>query len=272
MSTYVIGDIQGCYDPFLRLLEKISFNPDQDTLWLTGDLVNRGPHSLETLRLIKSLGSSVITVLGNHDITLLALASGKLHAPHLHHTLHSILTAPDCQELIQWLTQQPLLHYDEKTQWLLVHAGLDPSWDLETALILSREAELFLRSNNNEILYENLFDLNITKWDPALHGLSRWKFIIHCLTRIRFCTPEGILDFTSKGSLENANSHLIPWFTLFHQNQPSVKILFGHWAALHGKTGLHAVIALDTGCVWGRSLTALRLEDLQYFSIECSKN
>lgn len=265
MPTYAIGDLQGCYDELQLLLEKIQFDPTQDTLWFTGDLVNRGPKSLECLRFVKNLGARAITVLGNHDLHLLAVAAGVRQQAE-GDTLTEILEAPDCDELLTWLRQQPLLHYDPQLGFILVHAGIAPQWNLGTAQKLAREVEMQLQSIASDLLAQ-LYGNQPACWNDVLIGTERWRCIINYFTRMRFCTQAGCLDLSYKGTLNDAPSDLIPWFNV-PQRQVQQPILFGHWAALEsGKTPPN-VFALDSGCVWGNSLTALRLEDLQKFSVK----
>lgn len=269
MSTYAIGDIQGCYDDFMHLLETIKFT-DHDTVWLTGDLVNRGPKSLETLRFIKSLGQRQITVLGNHDLHLLAIAHGveKMHADD---TLTPILQAKDRDELITWLQHQPLLHHDETLGFTMVHAGLAPMWDLPTAKRLAREVETALQGPHASDFFHHLYGNHPDHWEEHLTGWERLRCITHYFTRVRFCYPDGRLEFKNKWKMETEDESLIPWFKLPHRENTELKILFGHWAGLSGDTHTPNVYALDTGCVWGNALTAMRLEDETRFSIRCNR-
>lgn len=268
MATYAIGDVQGCYDELLALLDLIAFEPQKDCLWFAGDLVNRGPQSLEVLRFIKQLPHTHI-VLGNHDLHLLALANG--HAHHKH-TLHDVLNAPDLSELINWLRQQPLLHYDTHLNYLMVHAGLPPQWDLTIAQQCAQEVEAILRSEHYAELLKNMYGDEPNKWQPNLIGLERQRFIINALTRIRFCDKEGRLNLHTKTGLEAQPTGYLPWFKIPGRLNGSLQIVFGHWAALQGVTEEARVHALDTGCVWGNALTAMRLEDGQRFSVACLRS
>ena len=198
MSTYAIGDLQGCFDPFMRLLEKIQFDEKQDTLWLTGDLVNRGPQSLETLRFIKNLGHHAITVLGNHDLTLLAVAFNAISYDPKRYTFGDILAASDRDALIDWLRHRPFIHQDSSLGYTLVHAGLPPQWDLVLAKSLAKEVELILQSENPLPFFENLFGNMPNHWDPALTGMDRLRFIVNCFTRLRFCNGAGELELKVK--------------------------------------------------------------------------
>ena len=269
MSTYAIGDLQGCYDELQRLLEKIKFDPVQDTLWFTGDLVNRGSKSLDCLRFVKNLGDRVITVLGNHDLHLLAVVAG-VRKQGEGDTLTEILEAPDGEELLSWLHQQPLLHYDPKLNYVLVHAGIAPQWDVATAQQLASEVEAQLRSSDSELLAQ-LYGNEPSCWDESLTGTARWRCIINYFTRIRFCTETGGLDLKFKGEMADAPANLIPWFQMPNRQAQAQRIIFGHWAALQGRTETENIFALDTGCVWGQSLTAMRLEDQAKFSVKALK-
>lgn len=265
MATYVIGDIQGCFDPFIRLLEKINFDLNQDRLWLTGDLVNRGPSSLEVLRFVKSLKYSQV-VLGNHDLHLLSVLYNKASLDS-QDTLQSILNASDKDELGNWLRHRSLLHHDAEFDVILVHAGLPPQWDLSKALQCAQELEAVLRSKHYIEFFEHMYGDTPSQWDDTLKGWDRLRFISNCLTRLRFCDAEGNLDLNNKGKITKKG--YFPWFKVPKRRSKDLKIIFGHWAALAGKTDDPKVIALDTGCVWGHCLTAMRLEDGKRFTIDC---
>ncbi len=260
---YAIGDIQGCYDALRELLDLIHFNEKEDSLWFTGDLVNRGPKSLETLRFIKQLGSHHKIVLGNHDLHLLALLHG-IHKGFHEDTLNDILHASDREELMQWLSTQPLLHYDEKLEYLMVHAGLAPAWDLKTAATLSHEVEAILQSEKAKTFFQHMYGNFPDQWDPHLQGFDRLRCITNYFTRARLCYPDGRLALEHT---EKKVKDLIPWFQLPHRQTENVKIIFGHWAALGGVTDTPNTFALDTGCVWGYALTAMRLQDEKIFSV-----
>ena len=266
MSTYAIGDIQGCFTPLEKLLEKIQFNPNQDSLWFTGDLVNRGPQSLETLRFVKQLGTAAHTVLGNHDLHLLALAYDA-HSGWEDDTINDILNADDRDELIHWLRHQPLLHHDKKLGFTIVHAGLASSWDFITAKKLAHEVETVLQSNIAHEFFHHMYGNQPDQWHPDLQSYDRWRCITNYFTRARFCHPDGRLELTKKGEINSTD--LIPWFQVPDRANDNLKIIFGHWAALGGVTNTPNVYALDTGCVWGFCLTAMRLEDGERFSVAC---
>lgn len=266
MSTYAIGDIQGCFDSLQALLATINFQPNTDQLWFVGDLVNRGPKSLETLRFIKNLPRKIV-VLGNHDLHLLALAQGIEHESK--ESLAAILTAPDRDELLAWLRQQPLLHHDSVLNYSMVHAGIIPQWSLMQAKKYAAEVETILRGNNYPELLQHMYGSQPDQWKENLTSWDRLRFIINCFTRLRFCTPQGRLDLHYKGGIGNQPTDFFPWFQIPERATQTDNIIFGHWAALEGKVTESHVFALDTGCVWGHTLTAMRLEDRQRFSAPC---
>ncbi|WP_293264218.1 symmetrical bis(5'-nucleosyl)-tetraphosphatase [Neptunomonas sp.] len=264
MATYAIGDIQGCFDELENLLSVINFNQN-DTLWLCGDLVNRGPKSLDTLRFIKQLGPRAISVLGNHDLHLLAVHNGAKKKKKSD-TLDAILDAPDREELMHWLQQQPLLHTDEKLNFTMVHAGIPPLWSITKAQQLAREVEKILScAPQAKIFFKHMYGNTPTTWDDHLKGWDRIRIITNYFTRMRFCTLQGELEFASKGGLETQPGGYLPWYKHPKRKTAEQSIVFGHWAALQGKTDAAKVFALDTGCIWGDKLTALRLDDLTYF-------
>lgn len=268
MATYAIGDIQGCFDALEFLLEKISFNPEKDTIWFAGDLVNRGDKSLETLRFIKNLGDSAICVLGNHDLTLLALAEGSKKLKN--HTMDNILEAPDREELLSWLRHRPLIHHDKKLGFTMVHAGLPPQWDLKTAQKCAHEVEEVLRSDRYHEFLNNMFGDKPKKWKDDLEGWDRLRFITNSFTRMRYMKPKGKLNFSDKGSIGTQMEGYIPWYEAPNRKSEDLKIVFGHWSTLFGHTSHPNVYALDTGCLWGGSLTAMRLDGpTEYCTIEC---
>ncbi len=265
MAIYAIGDVQGCYAELMDLLHLIQFDELKDCLWLTGDLVNRGRDSLAVLRFIKSLGPAQQVVLGNHDLHLLAIAYG---APsRAGDTLDAILTAPDRDVLIDWLRSRKLFHYDAEVGYALTHAGLAPSWTLEKAQALAEEVTTVLQGPAPQSLLNHLYGNKPDQWDDHLTGVERWRVIINYMTRMRFCYPDGRLALDCKGSLKDTPPHLVPWFDMPHRVTAKDKILFGHWAALGGIVDVPNVYALDTGCVWGNALTAMRLDDEKRFSV-----
>ncbi|WP_111638108.1 symmetrical bis(5'-nucleosyl)-tetraphosphatase [Marinomonas shanghaiensis] len=271
MATYVIGDLQGCLTPLVQLLENIHYHPEQDKLWFAGDLINRGEESLETLRFVKSLGNNATVVLGNHDLHLLAVSHGhgKLKRGD---TLAEILTAADRDDLMNWLRQQPLFHYDEQLNTVMTHAGIPPCWDLAKTQSLASEVEAKLRSDRVDDFFATMYGNTPDKWRDDLTGLDRLRTITNYLTRMRFCDENSKLDLKSKEGINTAEKGFAPWFNYPSKVPEGCHIVFGHWAALEGKTQLEHIHALDTGCVWGGSLTALRLEDKQRFSTPCTLN
>ncbi len=248
MSTYAIGDIQGCFATLEKLLDHIHFNPKIDSLWFTGDLVNRGPQSLETLRFVKALGSHHHTVLGNHDLHLLAVAHGA-HPGAKDDTLDAILSAPDRIELLDWLCNQPLLHHDQTLNYAMVHAGFSPTWDLTTAKNLAHEVETILRSEKAIDFYNHMYGNHPDKWQDDLTGWDRWRCITNFFTRVRFCYTDGRLELKNKGAATSQPHNLIPWFQIENRATKNQPIVFGHWAALGGVTETPNTFALDTAAV-----------------------
>jgi len=270
MAIYFVGDIQGCYDELRQLLDLAQFDPQQDQLWLTGDLVARGPKSLETMRFVKSLGSAAQTVLGNHDLHLLAVAEGIVHPKKKDH-LELLLDAPDAAELLDWLRHRPLLCEHQGFDLVMVHAGVSPQWTLQQACHLANEVEKQLAADNYHALLAHMYGNDPDHWNDQLQGMDRWRFIINCFTRMRYCYPDGSLELSFKlGPDANTNPNLKPWYEVAGCHlEKKTTILFGHWAALMGHASHPRVIALDTGCVWGHSLTMLRWPDRQVFSLPC---
>ncbi len=268
MATYAIGDLHGCFDQLLNLLDQIKYDQQQDVLWFTGDLINGGPKPVETVRFIKELGDRAICVLGNHDLTLLRITSCDLEPPKSKRIgFEPILHAPDRQELIDWLRGQPLSHYDPSFNALLVHAGVLPSWDLTTIQSLSSEIEIILQAPNIDKNYYPIYGNTPYTWDNTLRGDERARFILNCLTRMRFCTPFGGLEFEHNGNANSAPTGYMPWYAVPNRMTKDVNIIFGHWSAIAGETGVNNAFAIDTGCMWGGRLTALRLDDWQTFSV-----
>jgi bis(5'-nucleosyl)-tetraphosphatase (symmetrical) len=259
MAIYAIGDIQGCYDPFRELLDALRFDPDKDTLWLTGDLVNRGPKSLKTVRFVKSLGESAISVLGNHDLHLLALAAGQVKPGRRFQSLRKILDARDSDEMIDWLRHLPLAHYDKSLDTLLVHAGTHPLWDAKKTLARAAEVEDVLRGKKYATLLGKMYGNSPSKWSGDLTGYKRLRFIINCMTRMRMVTNKMHLNFAHSASPYRARKNLVPWFNVENPAWAGTRIVFGHWSAL-GLIVMPHLVSLDTGCVWGRQLTAVRID------------
>lgn len=266
MSTYAIGDVQGCYDPLQRLLDRIAFDPARDTLWFVGDLVNRGPRSLEVLRLVKSIGDRAVTVLGNHDLHLLVVAEG-IKKPHRGDTLDGILNAPDRDELLTWLRHQKMMHAEGG--YVMVHAGLLPQWSIARALDLASEVETTLRDGDHRQFMRHMYGNEPALWQDSLSGYDRLRIIINAMTRLRLCSAEGVMEFSHKTGLKNLPSGFMPWYDVPGRASLDTPVICGHWAAL-GLIARRDVLAIDTGCVWGRSLSALRLEDRQVTQCDCS--
>lgn len=266
MSTYIIGDIHGCFDELQQLLTLVDFNPLKDEIWLTGDLVTRGPKSLETLRFIKNLGDAAKVVLGNHDLHLLAIYQG-IHPHNKKDKLGSLLAAPDCDELLTWLRFQPLILHHSKFNFVMVHAGISPQWTIKQAEKLAKEVEFKLQADDFKSLLTNMYGSVPRNWNDDLTGINRMRYIINVFTQMRYCFADGALEFKNKLSPEKThNPNIKPWFEVESLDQ-SNNILFGHWASLQGKTNKAGIYALDTGCIWGNSLTLLRWQDKKRFSL-----
>lgn len=271
MATYAIGDLQGCFDPLKRLLDYIGFAPDRDRLWFVGDLVNRGPQSLEILRFVKGLGDSAVTVLGNHDLHLVMQAAGFGKASK-EDTLDAILAAPDRDELIDWLRSLPLFHVEN--EWAMVHAGLLPSWDVAKAQALSDEVSTALTAPNYRDFLANMWGSEPDTWNDDLASWDRLRVVVNAMTRMRFVTPEGRMEFRApgaKGPPERGPAGCVPWFDAPNRQSADHAILCGHWSAL-GFRQTDKLLALDTGCLWGGSLTAVRLEDRRVFQMPCGQS
>lgn len=264
MSIYAIGDIQGCFDDLLRLLKLIKFEKESDQLWFTGDLVNRGPKSLETLRFVKSLGQSARMVLGNHELHLLASAF-KLRTLLKKDTLTPILQAPDCEELLFWLRHQPLFHYNDG--FCLLHAGLPPQWGFSQTKKMALKAEKVLQGDSYKEFFKVMYSDKPDIWSKHLKGMEKIRFIINCFTRIRFCELNGRLNFKYKQAVGSQPSYLLPWYAIPDRQSKDLKIIFGHWSTLGYYQGYNCY-AIDTGCLWGGQLTALKLGNkIQKFQV-----
>jgi len=265
MPTYAIGDLQGCHTSLLALLECIDAAAPNSTLWFTGDLVNRGPQSLATLRLVRSLGARAQTVLGNHDLHLLAMAHG-IQPPHHSDTIADILAAPDRDELLDWLRRRPLAHFADGH--LLVHAGVLPQWSAQQTVALAQEVECVLRGPDWVDFLREMYGNTPARWDDALRGSGRLRCVVNGLTRVRFCDADGSMEFASKEGLESAPPGFMPWFEVPQRRSEDVTVVFGHWSTL-GLVLRPNLMALDTGCVWGRQLSAVRLEDRAVLQVDC---
>ena len=270
MSTYAIGDVQGCYSELQNLLNEINFDERRDELWFAGDLVNKGPKSLQTLRFIKALGVNAKITLGNHDLHLLAVA--KNIQPLLKKdTIQEILAADDVKEIIDCLKYSRLLITDDNLNFTMVHAGLPPQWSLENAKEFAKECELILQSEKINKLLAEMYGDTPNIWVNSLQDYAKQRFIINCFTRIRFCNSDGMLDFDTKVAPGKQNTSLIPWYSLPNRKTKDNKIIFGHWSTVHigneKNFKQYNVYPIDTGCLWGGRLTAMRLEDEKVFSV-----
>lgn len=263
MSTYLIGDIHGCYDELRSMLANIKFNPVMDTLWLTGDLVARGPGSLDVLRLVCDLGDNVRIVLGNNDLHLLAVYAG-ISRNKSKDCITPILEAQDADELINWLRRQPMLQVDEEKKLVMVHAGITPQWDIDTACQCARDVEAVLSSGSYPLFLDAMYGDIPNNWSQELSGLARLRFSTNVFTRMRYCFPNGQLEMNCKNTPEKAPAPLRPWFALPGQVPKRYSIVFGHWASLMGQGTPANIYGLDTGCCWGGELTLLCWEDKKF--------
>lgn len=266
MTTYVIGDLQGCLSPLKKLLDKVKFDPSKDKIWLVGDLINRGPDSLKTLRYVKSLGDSAITVLGNHDLHLLAVVYGY-RKPSGKDTLKSIVKAPDCDELCEWLAARPLLHVDDKLGHTLVHAGIHPHWSLKRAKKLAAKVQNAL-ANDPDLLLANMYGNSPQYWSKDLKKHERNRFAINVFTRMRYCNLDGALDFGFNGSPSTAPKRLKPWYSLPDRKPLKTRVIFGHWSS-HPSMSPADVMPTDRGCVWGGCLSAYAIERNKSVWVKC---
>jgi bis(5'-nucleosyl)-tetraphosphatase (symmetrical) len=257
MATYAIGDIQGCYDELRRLLDILRFDPVEDRLWFVGDLVNRGPDSLKTLRFVRDLGDRARVVLGNHDLNLLALAAGNSRQARSAN-LEAVLRASDRDELLDWLRHRPLMHFDARKNFALLHAGLPPQWDLREALSRAREVETVLRGPDYPDYLRAMYGDEPARWSRTLSGMDRLRFITNCFTRLRYCDARGTLALKEKAAPGSQAPGYLPWFALPDRATREVRIIFGHWSTL-GYSARYNTWGLDTGCVWDGRLTAIRV-------------
>jgi bis(5'-nucleosyl)-tetraphosphatase (symmetrical) len=271
MATYAVGDVQGCYEQLLCLLEQVNFDSSRDYLWFVGDLVNRGPQSLEVLRLARMLGDHAQIVLGNHDLHLLAVASGAREA-RAKDTLQAVLDAPDRDQLLDWLRSQPLFHTHSELGYAMVHAGIPPGWSLNKTRKRAREVEQVLQSPWYRDFLDAMYGDEPLRWSKKLKGMERLRVITNYLTRMRFVTADGTLDLEESSSRESKREGFLPWFQHPNAHLQNHKILFGHWSALEGQVDKPAfdVYPLDTGCTWGDKLSLIRLEDGKLFQCKCN--
>lgn len=275
MALYCVGDIQGCHDAFERLLSRIDFSPSRDNIYLLGDLVNRGPDSAAVLRRCMQLEGSAHALLGNHDLHLLATAHG-VRPPSRRDTLDGILQAPDRAALLDWIRQQPLARQVEHggAKLLLVHAGVLPQWSTEEVLACAAEVQAMLRDNDLPSFLHQMYGNQPDQWDACLQGMDRLRIIVNALTRLRFCTPEGRMDFASTESATQAPAGLLPWFDAPERRTQGTLIAFGHWSTL-GFISRPDILGLDTGCVWGGALSAVRfgatLAEREHCKVRCAQ-
>ncbi|MGK2951400.1 MAG: symmetrical bis(5'-nucleosyl)-tetraphosphatase [Thiobacillus sp.] len=265
MPTYAIGDLQGCQVSLLHLLDELKFDPTTDRLWFVGDLVNRGPDSLAVLRFVKSLGDAAISVLGNHDLHLLALAEG-FGRVHKGDTLDEVLQATDRDELLHWLRQQKLAW--REGDYMMVHAGVLPDWTPDATLHRAAEAEAMLQGEHYRDFFAQMYGNAPIAWDANLQGIERLRVIVNAFTRLRYCSAAGEMEFHHKGAPGTQPAGLLPWFEIPGRQSADATIVIGHWSTL-GLINRRDLIALDTGCLWGGRLTAVRLEDRQVFAVPC---
>jgi len=266
MAHYAIGDVQGCYDPLRRLLDKLKFDPANDQVWFAGDLINRGPQSLETLRFIMSLGDSARSVLGNHECHFLAIAHGYKQ-PHRADTFDKMLEAEDVDKLIEWVRSRPFFYEDNDLGYSMLHAGVPPQWSIDDTRKHARELEKVISGKRLKQFLAEMYGNKPDIWDNSLCGHERLRFIINCFTRMRFCDKKGRLDLTVKSPVGKQEKHLMPWFNVPKRRTANNKIVFGHWSTL----GLHQennATCLDSGCLWGGELSAIKLGSPEEFFIE----
>lgn len=266
MATYAVGDIQGCGEEFEALLEALGFDAARDRLWIVGDLVNRGPRSLDVLRRVRALGEAARCVLGNHDLHLLAIRFGG-HAPRRGDTFDEVLAADDGESLCHWLRRQPLLVRDDALGWAMTHAGIPHIWTLDEAAARAAEVEAALSGDGFADFLAGMYGNRPECWQDGLAGMDRLRAITNYLTRLRLVDERGCMEFSHKGTIADAPPGWHPWFELRARRPLGRKLVFGHWAAIEGRTGHADIVALDTGCVWGRSLTAMCLETGEFTSI-----
>lgn len=269
MATFVIGDVQGCFDELQELVEYISFKPKKDQLWFVGDLVNRGPQSLQTLRWIKSLGNSAVTVLGNHDLHLLAAYAGVKEIS-TNSSLYPVLQANDVDILMEWLRHQPLMAYNRHLEFVMVHAGLAPQWKIQHALNYAKEVEDILRSNKYKDFLNNMYGDQPDQWNDRLKNWDRLRTITNFMTRVRYCNNQGVMSFSDKGPPGTQSAHMKPWYEIASRKSQDTCVVFGHWSTL-GYLHDNNIISTDTGCLWGGLLTAIKIEaeSLTIYQLNC---
>lgn len=264
---YLVGDLQGCCNPFERLLQTIDFSPSRDHVYILGDLVNRGPDSLGVLRRLRELDNAATCLLGNHDLHLLAVAHG-VRKPHRSDTLDTILNAPDCEDWLNWIRQQRLAVYEHG--WLMVHAGVVPQWDAAQTVALAREVEAMLAGPDVGEFLTRMYGNQPERWDDSLQGVPRWRCVVNSLTRLRFCSADGTMEFATKDGSDGAPEGFMPWFGVPGRRTEGTPVAFGHWSTL-GLINRDDLLALDTGCVWGGQLSAVRVDGAtrELIQIDC---
>lgn len=270
MTSYAVGDVQGCYKPLLCLMKRVKFDRRQDQLWFAGDLVNRGPQSLEVLQLARSLGDRAKIVLGNHDLHFLAVATG-IRRPRGKDTLDAILQSPELDSLVDWLRYKPLFYTDAGLGYSMVHAGVPPGWSVAKTQVRAHEVEQMLQSSRYLDFLDAMYGNEPLCWSKHLRGMARLRIVTNYLTRMRFCTADGTLDLVDKTHKESIRQGFLPWFRHPNPHFQNHKLIFGHWAALDGQMEKKNIFPLDTGCAWGGRLTMMRLEDGKFFRCKCRK-
>lgn len=259
MAIYAVGDIQGCYDPLRRVLDKASFDADKDTLYCVGDLVNRGPSSAAVLRFLRSLNKSCVTVIGNHDIHLLSMYYG-IRSPKASDTMVDVLNAPDAQELCDWVRQQRLIQVNKERQFVVTHAGIYPWWSIKQAKSYAKEIHKVLRDEEKcKKMLNKVYGNRPSKWDEDLHGIQRKRFIMNAFTRMRFVSPVGHLNLSETGYEKKSRKNRLPWFSIENPRVTDYKMVCGHWSTL-GLVNKKSLLALDTGCVWGNEMTLAKIK------------
>lgn len=267
MSVYAVGDVQGCYDQLMRVLDRAAFDPNRDELWFVGDLVNRGPRSSDVIRFAMHLGERAVAVLGNHDLTLLAVAEG-IRKPHADDTFSDVLDAPDRDGLIEWLRRQKLMH--AAAGYAMVHAGLLPQWSIGQALALAREVEAALAAPDYRDFLSNMYGNEPVRWHDGLAGIHRLRIVVNAMTRMRLVSADGTLEYSHKAGIDNLPKDYMPWYDVPDRASRGTTVVFGHWASL-GLLVRPDVVGLDSGCVWGRQLSVLRLSDRKIIQCDCSE-
>lgn len=270
MATYAVGDIQGCYEEFARLLDRIDFQVGRDRLWLLGDLINRGPDNVSVLRRVMAMGDSAVVVLGNHDLHYLAVHRGG-HSPNRSDTFTDLLESKIADEASDWFRHQHYFFRDKALGYAMAHAGIPHLWRMKQAKVLAEEVEAVIRGPDCERYFQQMYGNEPNVWGEDLEDMPRWRVITNYFTRMRLVDADGVLNFSHKGALADAPAGLSPWFAFARPQPIRQTILFGHWAALEGHTGDDRFIGLDTGCVWGRCLTALHLETGRFYRVDSVK-